>query len=239
MISAMGNKLVYGIVVAIVSVLVIVALSIWQYRRVQDMGVIIRHANQILTQTQAVQNAETQYELNVKNFLLTGDSSFLKMAGDTLAVLPEEINRLKTLATDYPDHQALIDSLTRYVVRNGGALEQGTVLSRSGNFEGTAKLIGDEAKYGSSHKILAVLQQIESEERRFVDVRRSANLIKASELQWVLWALSAAVVILALVTFRKIRLDLLREKKSTEKLHRFNTELEAQVRLQTANLQAS
>src|ERR1700743_46887 len=141
MISAMGNKLVYGIVVAIVSVLVIVVLSIWQYRRIQDMGVIIRHANQILTQTQAVQNAETQYELNVKNFLLTGDSSFLRMASDTLAVLPAEIDRLKTLDTDFPAHQVLIDSLRQFVLRNGGSLEQGTVLSRSGDFEGTAKLI--------------------------------------------------------------------------------------------------
>jgi two-component system CheB/CheR fusion protein len=58
-------------------------------------------------------------------------------------------------------------------------------------------------------------------------------------LQWVLWALSAAVVILGVVTFRKIRLDLLREKESTEQLSRFNHELEAQVRIQTANLQAS
>src|ERR1700749_431322 len=107
--SALGNKLVYGIVVAIVSVLVIVVLSIWQYRRIQDMGVIIRHANQVLTRTQAVQNAETQYELNVKNFLLTGDSSFLRMAGGTLAVLPDEIGRLRVVATDSPLPQILVD----------------------------------------------------------------------------------------------------------------------------------
>src|ERR1700761_8141515 len=105
----MGNKLVYGIVVAIVSVLVIVVLSIWQYRRIQDTGVIIRHANQVLISTQAVQNAAMQYELNVKNFLLTGDSSFLQMAVDTLAVLPDEISRLKTLPADNPGHQVRID----------------------------------------------------------------------------------------------------------------------------------
>ncbi len=235
----MGNKLIYGIVVAIVSVLVIVVLSIWQYRRIQDTGVIIRHANQVLTQTQVVQNAAMQYQLNAKNFLLTGDSSFLRMAGDTLSVLPDEINALKTLAADNPVREARIDSLLLFVARNSEVLEQAMRLSRGGDFEGTARVIGMEAKSGFSHKIQAVLGQIAGEERRFVDVRRSANLIKASELQWVLWALSAAVVILALVTFRKIRLDLLREKKSTEQLSRFNHELEAQVRIQTANLQAS
>ena len=235
----MGNKLVYGVVVAIVSVLVIVVLSIWQYRRIQDTGVIIRHANRVLNETHAVQNAETQYELNTKNYLLTGDSSFLRMAGDTLALLPGEINSLKTLASDNPAHEALIDSLLRYVARNSEALRQATELSRGGDFGGTAKLIAEEAKNGFSHKMQVILMQIESEERQFVDIRRSANLIKASELQWVLWALSAAVVMLALVTFRTIRLDLIREKKLTEQLHQFNTELEAQVRLQTTNLKAS
>ncbi|HEV2478476.1 MAG TPA: ATP-binding protein [Puia sp.] len=235
----MGNKLVYGVVVASVSVLVIVVLSIWQYRRIQDTGVVIRHANQILNQTQAVQNASTQYELNVKNFLLTGDSSFLRMAGDTLAVLPGEISSLKTLASDNPVHEVLIDSLLQFAGRNSEALREATVLSRAGDLEGTAKLIADEAKSGFSHKIQGVLMTIEGEERRLVDIRRSGNLIKASELQWVLWALSAAVVMLALVTFRKIRLDLIQEKQLTEQLHRFNTELEAQVRLQTANLKAS
>ena len=235
----MGNKLVYGIVVAIVSVLIIVVLSIWQYQRIQDTGVIIRQANRVLYQTQVVLNAETQYELNAKNFLLTGDSTFLLMARDTLAILPAEINNLKVLAGNNADRQVRIDSLLLFVARNGEALEQAIRLSRAGDFEGTARLIGAEAKSGYSHKILVVLGLIEGEERRFVDVRRSANLIKASELQWVLWALSAAVVILALVTFRKIRLDLIQEKKSTEKLHRFNNELEAQVRLQTASLQAS
>jgi len=239
MISAMENKLVYGIVVAIVSVLVIVVLSIWQYRRIQDTGVIIRRANRVLNQTQAVQNAAIQYELNAKNFLLTGDSSFLRMAGDTLAVLPGEINALKTLDADSPVHHVQIDSLRLFVARNSEVLEQAMRLSRSGDLAGSAKLIGMEAKSGFSHKIQTLLGQFEGEERRFVDVRRSANLVKASELQWVLWALSAAVVILALVTFRKIRLDLLRERKSTEQLAHFNSELEAQVRFQTTNLQAS
>jgi PAS domain S-box-containing protein len=237
--SAMGNKLSYGIVVAIVSVLVIVVLSIWQYQRIQDTSVIIRQANRVLYQTQAVQSAETQYELNAKNFLLTGDSSFLRMAGDTLQVLPAEIDQLKIWAANNAGHLVRIDSLLLFIARNSEALEQAMRLSRAGNFEASAKLIGDEAKSGYSHKIQDVLGQIEVENRDFVDVRRNANILKASELQWVLWVLGASVVILGLVIFRKVRLDLIQEKRATEQLHRFNSELELQVRAQTASLQAS
>jgi len=237
--TAMGNKSAYGVVIAIVTVLVIVVLSIWQYRRIQDNGGIIRHTNQVLFQTQQILNAETQYELNVKNFLLTGDSSFLQMAGDTLAILPAEINLVKTLTADNPSQQSRIDTLLAYAGRNRATLEQIVHLGKTGGYTGPRELIAEDAKTGSSHGIQSVIAQMEQEERRLLDIRRRSNQIKALELQGVLWALIAAVVILAFITFRKIRLDLRNEKRITQQLHRFNSELEAQVSLQTANLQAS
>jgi len=235
----MGNKLVYGVVVAIVSVLVIVVLSIWQYRRIQDTGKIIRHTNEVLAQTQRVLNAEVQYELNVKNFLLTGDSAFLRMAGDSLAVLPAEIKLVKSLTKDNPVQQKHIDSLLAYAGSNTAVLTEIVREYKVGSFTGPGPLIAGNAKAGPSREIQNTISQMEEEERQLLDIRRRSNQAKASELQWVLWALSAAVVMLALVTFRKIRLDLLQEKKLTERLHRFNTELEAQVQLQTTNLKAS
>ena len=235
----MGNKLVYGIVIAIFSVLVIVVLSMWQYRRIQDTGVILRHTNEVLTQAQRVLNAETQYELNVKNFLLTGDSIFLHMAGDSLAILPAEITKVKTLTADNPVQQVRIDSLMAYTSRNAATLEDIVRLGRAGSFNGPVQLIAGNAKVGSSHGIQVVIAQMEQEEQRLLEIRRRNSVVKASELQWVLWALIAAVVILAVITFRKIRLDLMHEKRTTEQLHRFNSELAAQVQLQTAKLQAS
>jgi PAS domain S-box-containing protein len=55
--AAIGRQWINGIIVAIVSVLAIVVLSIWQYRRIQDTGATIRHTNQVLYQTGAVANA--------------------------------------------------------------------------------------------------------------------------------------------------------------------------------------
>jgi PAS domain S-box-containing protein len=180
-----------------------------------------------------------QYELNVKNFLLTGDSAFLRMAGDSLAILPAEINLVKTLTADNPVQQGHIDSLMAYAGRNTATLEEIVSECKTGSFTGPVQLIAGDAKAGPSREIRVIIGQMQQEERRLLDIRRRSNQVKASELQWVLWALSAAVVILALVTFRKIRLDLIRERRSSERLARFNHELEAQVQLQTANLQAS
>lgn len=236
---ALGNKLGYGIVVAIVSILVIVVLSIWQYRRIQDTGATIKHANQVLYQTQAVLNDAVQYELNIKNFLLTGDSTFLFTAADSLSALPGRIDNLKQLTADNPGQQRRVDSLLLFSGKNSETLQQIVRLSRAGNFGGPAALISDEAKTGYSHDVQSVISRMQLEERRLLDTRRSSNQQKAAELQWVLWGLTAAVAVLALIIFRKTRQDLVREKLAREQLYRFNNELEEEVRLQTANLQAS
>ena len=84
-----------------------------------------------------------------------------------------------------------------------------------------------------------LLGQISAEEQFLLEQRRRTNQRTALKLQGILWILIAAVVILALVTLQKVRIDLFKEKMARERLNRNNLELEEKVRLQTGNLQAS
>jgi PAS domain S-box-containing protein len=203
--SAMGNKLVYGVVTTIVSILVIVVLSIWQYQRIRDSGAVVRHANLVMYQTQAVLTTAMQYELNSKNFLLTRDSVFLDSAAHSLAVLPLAIDNLKRLTADDPDQQRWLDSL------------------------------GPAASAG----LISALTRLAAEVHQFAENRRNANQVKATRLQWVLWALSVAVCVLAYMTFRIIRKDLRKEKEAGEQLRQFNEQLADEVKRQTARLRSS
>ena len=205
--SAMGNKLVYGIVTTIASILVIVVLSIWQYQRIRDSGAVVRHANQVFYQTQAVLNTAMQYELNAKNFLLTGDSSFLDSATHSLSSLPLAIDSLRRLTADNPDQQRRLDSLRQYNAMNSGTLENSMTLSRRGNAVASAGLI-------------SALTRLAAEEHRFAETRRNANQVKAQQLQWALWTLSIAVCVLAYITFRIIRKDLTANLRSSEDKYR-------------------
>lgn len=237
--GAIEKKLMNGIAVAIAGVLVIVLLSIWQYRQIQDNGVIIRHTNQVLYQTTDVMNSVLQYELNIKNFLLTGDSVFLDKAGDTMSILPAKLKTLRTLTADEPQQQQRVDSLLQDIGGYRQTIETTMRTSMSGNLRGVARLITAEATTGYSWHIRTTIHRLETEQRRLLDIRRGKNQSKASQLQWGLWALIAAVAVLAAVAFRKARADLSREKMAREQLRRFNRELEEEVTKQTANLQIS
>jgi PAS domain S-box-containing protein len=217
--TILGNRLVNAIAIAVLTVLVIVVLSVWQYQRIRDMGVIIRHSNTVLFQSEQVQRASAQFELNVKNFLLTGDSSFLDTAGRIAKSLTHEIDSLSTLALADSDQRSRIDSLQYYVSGNRDVLERAMRLSKGGEFGGAAALINAEARTGYAHHIQSTIEQLETVQRHLVDTRRNANQKKADQLQAALWVLTGLIVMLAIIVFRKIRLDL-----AFERAHRISSE---------------
>jgi len=233
------KKLTSGIAFAIGFVLMIVVLSIWQYRRIQDNGILLRHTNLVLFKTQEVLNTAVQYELNIKNFLLTGDSLFLRRADDSMASLRPQIAELKLLTSDNATQQPRLDSLLFYIDRNRKSLDEAMHESRVGNFGAPHDLITTSATSGYSAQIHRMIDSVVTEEQRLLELRRGTNQNRASQLQMVLWALIVAVTFLGIITFRKITIDLANEKRAREQLRRFNIELEEQVRIQTANLKTS
>lgn len=197
---ARGRRMINAVVIAIAGALAIVILSIWQYRRIQDNGATIRLTNQILFQAGIVSHTAMQYELDVKNFLLTGDSGFLRAAHDSAGVLPAELNMLKTLTADNLRQQQRIDSLMQYIRRNPQAPEQA----------------GGAAAAGYSFRIRSAVAGIEAEQRLLLEQRRRANQLRASELQWALWLLTAALAVVAVLLYRTLRTDLGREQMARE-----------------------
>jgi len=208
-----GNRLVNAIAIAIVTVLIIVVLSVWQYQRIRDTGVIIRHSNALLLQSEKVRRASDQFEVNVKNFLLTGDSSFIDTAHRIASRLPRAIDSLRSLVNEDSVQRGQVDSLQFYVNGNRDVLARAMRLSKGGEFGGAATLINVEARTGYSHRIQSTLDELEKERRGLLDARRNANQQKATQLQWALWCLMGAVVVLGVFVFRKIRLDLKNERE--------------------------
>jgi PAS domain S-box-containing protein len=216
---AIGKQVINGIVIAVLIVLAIAALSIWQYRRIQDTGALVRRTNQVLYQIEMVSATEMQYELNLKNFQLTGDSSFWVVANDSARRLPAKIDTLRTMTADDAGFGALIDSLAMFIAmqhsgsNSGGELVHAPGVGMGRNSFGPGKL-GRSDVLGVSLLVDWKLKELEADQRRRLDLRRQISQRKALELQWALWSLSVAVVALAVVAFRQLRDKLGRETEA-------------------------
>jgi len=237
--GTIDKTLVTGAITAIACVLAILVVSIWQSRRLQDTATSIRHTNQILFGAQDVLDLSLRYELRIKNFLLTGESSFL----DSLDVLSSRLHQrladLKLLTQEIPEQQSRIDALSTYIDRNKDLLDQAINMSRGNDIAGAARLIATSASVGYSYQIALIADRLRTEQSRLLGERRRTNQRRASELQVVLWGLIAAVAVLAFVVIKNIRIDLARQHEVKDQLNQFNKALEDQVRAQTRDLQAS
>ena len=233
------RTLITGIVIAITGVLAIVVISIRQSTRLQDGSAIIRHSHQVIRETQEVLGLSTRYELSVKNFLLTGDSSFADSLGSYASQLQHRITELAELTIDNRVQQERTGLLLAYVNKNRALLDEAVRMSRGKDFQASAKLVAMGASIGYSRQIQIQTALIEAEENRLLDLRRRSSQGVASGLQGVLWVLIGAVCILAIIVFFKVGVDLRREKRAKNVLSRFNRELEQQVRSQMDELQES
>ncbi len=139
-----------------------------------------------------VSTAFLEFEVGVKSFQLTHDSSYLPV--DTTEESLTMVMRLRSLTLNDPGVRSRVDSLV--------ALFGGPPAGWEGPYTSYPPL-GDHQRLVS-----AILDEIAGDERRLLDERMAVNQTRATKLQWTLWALLAAVVVLAVVIFRKIRLEL-------------------------------
>lgn len=234
--ETIGKSLITGTIIAITGVLAIVLISLWQSGRLQGSSVLIRQTHQVISQTREVLEIHSRYELNAKNFLLTANSAFLDSLGKDSTLLKQKIAGLATLTNDNPIQQDRVASLALYTGRDRKLLNEAIQMIQGKDFQGAARLVAGEAAIGYSHQIQLLIDRMEEEETQLLDQRRKSSQGVASGLQGVLWALIGAVVILAIVTFFKVRIDLYKEKQASEQLNLFNQELEERVRIQTGDL---
>ncbi|HVW62929.1 MAG TPA: ATP-binding protein [Puia sp.] len=237
--GTIDKTLVTGVIIAIACVIAILIVSIWQSRRVQDTAASIKHTNQILFGVQEVLDLDIRYELRVKNYLLTGEKSFLDSLDTISSRLHLRLAELKQLTQDNPDQQGRITVLTNYIDRNKDLLGKAVAMSRGDDIAGASRLIAASSSVGYSYQIALIADRLRIEQSRLLEERRQTNQHRTSELQYVLWGLIAAVAVLTYIVVKNIRIDLAREREVKEQLNQFNKALEDRVRTQTTDLQAS
>ena len=237
--GSIEKTLLTGITIALASVLAIVLVSLWQSRRLRDTASIIRHTNVVIYETKEILDITTRYELDVKNFLLTGNPVFLDSLNALSIRQHDTLAQLKRQVSDNPPQEDRVVRLSLYVDSNIELLKDAMALSRGNNIGKAAELIAGSATTGHSYRVRSLCNQVESEENRLLNIRRQANQRVSMQLTVVLWVLTVAVLVLGFVIVKKIRLDLDKVRGASEELARFNSALEQRVRQQTAELQAS
>ncbi|HTR31735.1 MAG TPA: ATP-binding protein [Puia sp.] len=184
---ALGKQVNNAVVITVTVVLAVVVWSIFQYRRIRDEGALNRHIDSVCLRAGELSAAFLQEEIDLKSFQLTHDGSLLP--DNPTGRLAGKIEGLRSLTVNDPDVRSRVDSLVAFF--NMGP--------------------------GGYPRITNILSNVEADERRLLDRRRAINQGRASQLQWTLWALSVAVLVLGVLVFRRMRMDIGRANEERER----------------------
>lgn|GEM_PF-4993707 len=204
---AISKQMNNGIVIAVAVVLAIVALSIWQYQQIRHTEAEVRHADSVCFRTGELTVAVLNRYLNRESRILdilAHDSSDLA----NLRAVDQDsmVMSLRSLTENDPDLRSRMDSL---IIYSGEVVPGREVRGMPSNLQLSEITIdGLPGGFAAPERIMVILAGIGADERRVLDERRAVNQTRASKLLWTLWALLAAVVVLAVVIFRNIRLEL-------------------------------
>ena len=197
-----------AVVIAVTVVLAIVVWSIFQYRRIRDEGAINRHIDSVCVRAGEAETTLLQTELTLRSFVLTNDSGLLAVANDSARRLHEKINGLRSVSANDPDILSGVDSLVALYGTREPARGRGAALEYPG---------GEVQTTGPLPVMAPILRRIEADERQLLEHRRAINQGRASQLQWTLWTLSAAVLVLGALVFRRVRMDIGRANVERER----------------------
>jgi PAS domain S-box-containing protein len=230
---------VRGLIAVTICVLAFVLISFWQSQRLEDTSNWVRHTNQVLRNVENILDLNLRHELGVKNFLLTGIPGSLDSTAELTSRLHDQLAEIKRLTLDNPTQQMRIDTLIRYADANQELLDSAIFFSQHGDITGAGEVINRGALQDFTYQIERVSDRLREDENGLLEIRRRVNRSRASELQYVLWGLMAATILLAFMVIRKIRADVLRDRRLKAQLSQFNKTLEETVRSQTSDLAAS
>ncbi|MEO5683270.1 MAG: PAS domain S-box protein [Chitinophagaceae bacterium] len=229
---ATGKFLKIGIFLILTAILAVVFIVLQQSNHLKYTAADVAHTNEVLYNTQKVLSATTDNKIIVRDFILTGDSNYLKSLDIADSSIFNSVRKLKSLTADNPAQQARIDSLQQYISRN--IESAGRIISlrqKQGLSAAAASIEKDNENYYTEHTAKSILQ-IEEAENILLASRKEANQLSGLRLDNMLLWLIIIVLILVVILIQTVRTDF----KTLRKAEKDRNDSEEQLRLVLRNV---
>ncbi len=146
-------------------------------------------------------------------YIITGDERYLEPYHAAVANIDHEVEELRKLIRDNPDHQRKLDALKPLLAEKLKGLKEGIDLRKNKGFEATAKEVRSGKGRLAMNKIQKIITEIEDDEREFLKQRSTkAEASTNRTIFIIIFGSSLAFVIVGLASFKTHR-ELTRRKQ--------------------------
>jgi methyl-accepting chemotaxis protein len=175
-----GRKIAAGFALSFVLLLAIGTVSYRSISKLTSTSQWVTHTHEVLEHIAAVVSLLKDAETGQRGYIITGDEAYLEPYHTGSAEVLNVVKDLRQLTADNPNQQKRIDAAERIVAAKLAELKQTVELRRTGDLEGTVKIVrGGEGKR-SMDDLRRTLDQMEAEERGLLQQRDQEGEAAAS-----------------------------------------------------------
>ncbi len=214
-----GKVLKIGIALVLIGIIIVLLISVRQFRQVSERDNSVSHTNEVLYRTQKLLSTATDYHILVKDFVLSGDSLLLiklKKAGDSIF---SEEKKLQLITADNNGQQARVEDLKGYIQKDISNSALIVKIRRREGLQAAVGFLGHENAGYNMDSTRSKINEIAAVEKKLRNIRREASQRATSRLNFMLLVLILIVFLLIAIIIQTVRLDFLALRKAEKKLN--------------------
>ncbi|MBL0182256.1 MAG: PAS domain S-box protein [Chitinophagaceae bacterium] len=231
--------MVATIVLLLLSIATVITISIFESKQVDNTAKLVAHTNEVLVHTERLLSSVKDNESGSRGYVLTGQKTFLAQVERSKKRTEEELLSLRSLTSDNPLQQQMIDSLALHT-GNRIAYSDNNILIYNEQGAGAAmEMVRTGKGHLLSEQVKRITDTIRANENILLLQRKEANEDKARNLTGILSSAVIGILLLLGVFVQRIRKEYLEKRKAAAELAKLNEQLEQRVLQRTEELSRS
>ncbi|MFP2957666.1 CHASE3 domain-containing protein [Myxococcus sp. 1LA] len=198
-----------GFVVAALAVLLIAILSYQSLQTRSDTAEMVRHTMEVVERLKTLLSTMKDAETSQRGFLLTSEDSYLEPYSNANRLLPTQLAQLETLLGDNELQTRRLVTLNALIAEKLAEMRRTVELKQTGQPDAALALVRTNEGIELMDRIRTLAEQMETEERRLLELRNADFQRAATTSLTVTWLGSALllvlIVIAAYMTSREFR----------------------------------
>ena len=204
--------------------------------RAKKISAWIAHTETVLYLTNETFSFIQDVETRSRGFALTGEPDFLGDPNGAKANIYRNLDSLQHLTADNPLQHERVDSLVFYVKRRMEFEQLVADTRRHSGMAATVALIAKRTGKGYMDQIRRLIAQLQAEEKRLLEERRSANFATTERVNLILLMLFAAIIVIVVLSFIAIRNYIRAQKRHQLEMEEWTAGLEEKIKMRMAEI---
>ncbi|WP_447977239.1 sensor histidine kinase [Candidatus Nitrospira bockiana] len=206
--------------------LLVVVAAFWTIIQERASREWIDHTRDVLEAADDIWVRIAEAERLSRSYLLTADEAYVHPLEHAVALIPEQVARLRTLMADHADQQLRLDALEWLLAKRLGEVRDDVTVRRLGRAQEAIGIVQSDFGRSVLEDIRGVVESIKQEERRLLALRKEQEREYFNHLLMALVVGSGVAFVLIIGASRQIARYAAAQRRSQQEIGRLLTEAE-------------